>query len=225
MENCCLEINSWKHFVSTYCVLDRSDISSRLMRPNTPHFIITMSPSICFGSHFYCSSTLRDSCFGIYHCFVRGKHVTDREHPEHHRLLLYLLAFICKTMEGDEDYVQLCKSRQSIPHLPDIGCLEGLNDLFCLINLVEFGSIIFREHYSGLLSKEDTKSIGLSGYYAHRIVAWLEREVELVPRSPDANLQATVVLPMYRKRLLGQQARALHNHLLNTSGNPYDLPS
>ncbi|THU77123.1 hypothetical protein K435DRAFT_612740, partial [Dendrothele bispora CBS 962.96] len=118
-----------------------------IMRPNTPHLVVTLAPSICFGSHFYCSSTLRDTCFGIYHCFVQRDFITNHTHPESRRLLFYILVSIHKAMEIDEEYLRLCKTKQHIPHLPNLGSFKGLNDLLCVINLIDLGSAIFAERY------------------------------------------------------------------------------
>ena len=64
------------------------------MRPNTPHVVFTAEHSVCFGGHFYATSTLRDTCYGMMHTFVAGSIVTNAQHTTHAFMLLArLLAF------------------------------------------------------------------------------------------------------------------------------------
>jgi hypothetical protein len=64
------------------------------MRPNTPHVVFTAEHSVCLGGHFYSTSTLRDTCYGMFHTFVAGSIVTNAQHTKHAFMLLSrLLAF------------------------------------------------------------------------------------------------------------------------------------
>lgn len=79
------------------------------MRPNTPHVVFTAEHSVCIGGHFYATSTLRDTCYGMYHTFVAGSIVTNAQHTKHAFMLLSrLLAFfenhfLCSTNSRDDD--------------------------------------------------------------------------------------------------------------------------
>jgi hypothetical protein len=64
------------------------------MRPNTPHVVFTAEHSVCLGGHFYATSTLRDTCYGMMHTFIAGSLVTNAQHTKHAFMLLSrLLAF------------------------------------------------------------------------------------------------------------------------------------
>jgi hypothetical protein len=64
------------------------------MRPNTPHVVFTAEHSVCLGGHFYSTTTLKDTCYGMYHTFVAGSIVTNAQHTkEAFMLLSRLLAF------------------------------------------------------------------------------------------------------------------------------------
>jgi hypothetical protein len=64
------------------------------MRPNTPHVVFTAEHSVCMGGHFYATSTLRDTCYGMMHSFVAGSLITNAHHTQHAFMLLSrLLAF------------------------------------------------------------------------------------------------------------------------------------
>lgn len=64
------------------------------MRPNTPHVVFTADHSVCLGGHFYATSTLRDTCYGMFHTFIAGSLITNAQHSKHAFMLLArLLAF------------------------------------------------------------------------------------------------------------------------------------
>lgn len=52
------------------------------MRPNTPHVVFTPESSVCVGGHFYATSTIRDTCYGLMHGFVAGSLVTNADHTK-----------------------------------------------------------------------------------------------------------------------------------------------
>lgn len=52
------------------------------MRPCTPHFVLGTEDSIVLGRHYYATTTIRRSCFGIVHTFVMGAGITNTSHNE-----------------------------------------------------------------------------------------------------------------------------------------------
>ena len=58
------------------------------MRPNTPHVVFTAEHSVCMGGHFYATSTLRDTCYGMFHTFIAGSIVTNAQHTKQAFMLL-----------------------------------------------------------------------------------------------------------------------------------------
>jgi len=49
------------------------------MRPNTPHAVVTPVPTIVRGQHFYATSTIQDTFYGILHTFARGFEITNAD--------------------------------------------------------------------------------------------------------------------------------------------------
>ena len=52
------------------------------MRPATPHYVVTLEPTMVYGKHFYCDSTLDRSCYGVVHALLADQLVTNTSHPE-----------------------------------------------------------------------------------------------------------------------------------------------
>jgi hypothetical protein len=66
----------------------------RIMRPNTAHAVFTPDNVICHGGHFYASSTMQDTMFGIVHTFM--SHMCSPTQTSQHMALscVALLHFI-----------------------------------------------------------------------------------------------------------------------------------
>jgi hypothetical protein len=56
------------------------NLTSRFMKPNTMHYVLTVENSITYGRHFYCASTISQSIFGVVHSFIIGIGVTNTLH-------------------------------------------------------------------------------------------------------------------------------------------------
>jgi hypothetical protein len=63
------------------------------MRPNTPHAVFTPEHAVCHGGHFYSTSTLQQTLFGIVHAFIGGQVVTNTEHMPSRKLLRRMAHF------------------------------------------------------------------------------------------------------------------------------------
>ena len=75
----------------------------RIMRPNTPHLVVTPEHAICHGGHFYAMSTIRDTCFGIYHTFIGGALLTNTEYSLHAQQMLTRMLFFIRDSFVDRD--------------------------------------------------------------------------------------------------------------------------
>jgi hypothetical protein len=42
--------------------------------------VFTLEPSVCRGGHYYATTTLRDTCYGIMHSFASGNICTNTQH-------------------------------------------------------------------------------------------------------------------------------------------------
>ncbi len=75
------------------------------MRPNTPHAVFTTEHSIVFGGHFYSTSNIQDSFYGIVHCFMANRLITNTEHGKTRGLLLRMMQYFykCFVLGADTD--------------------------------------------------------------------------------------------------------------------------
>jgi hypothetical protein len=117
------------------------------MRPNTPHFVVTPKAAICHGGHFYATSTIRDTVFGVFHMFSLSKAITNTEHTLDSRLLLQRLIvyFHHAFVRGRFDPQS---SGLPSPHVPDVRTLEGTLDLFLLCIVGELGDFLDATAYA-----------------------------------------------------------------------------
>jgi hypothetical protein len=77
------------------------------MRPNTVHVVFTAEHSVCRGGHYYATSTLRDSCYGIIHTFVAGGLTTNASHSkEAFMSLSFMLAYFHSEFIDSDGQIQ-----------------------------------------------------------------------------------------------------------------------
>jgi hypothetical protein len=62
------------------------------MRPNTPHYVLTVDNSITLGRHMYCTSTIRDTSWAHIHTGILLFGATNVNHLEVEILLRRVLA-------------------------------------------------------------------------------------------------------------------------------------
>jgi hypothetical protein len=62
------------------------------MRPNTPHAVFTPDNVICHGGHFYATSTMQDTMFGIVHT-VMSQALTNADKSSHSLVLRRIAGF------------------------------------------------------------------------------------------------------------------------------------
>ena len=74
------------------------------MKPNTLHCVFTLEPTICHGGHFFATSTIRDSCIGLYHSFMVPGIITNTEHELATRELLRRMAAYYHSLYIRQDY-------------------------------------------------------------------------------------------------------------------------
>jgi hypothetical protein len=112
-----------------------------MMRPNTPHFVVTPESAICHGGHFYAMSTIRDTIFGMYHMFVASKNITNTEHTQDaHLLLRRLVVYAHYVFVKRGSDLDLRATRT--PHVPNVSTFEGAIDLFMLCVIMELGDLM-----------------------------------------------------------------------------------
>lgn len=62
------------------------------MRPMTPHYVVTTGPSMVFGKHYFCASTLAESCYGVVHSLLEESVLTNTTHAQ---VISYISCFLC----------------------------------------------------------------------------------------------------------------------------------
>lgn len=75
------------------------------MKPNTPHAVFTTQHSIAYGGHFYSTSNLQDTFYGIVHCLMGNNLITNTDHPRTRQLLMRMMQYFykCFVVGVDED--------------------------------------------------------------------------------------------------------------------------
>jgi hypothetical protein len=70
------------------------------MQPNTPHAVLTPNASICHGGHYYATSTVRQTCYGVFIGFVLNSIITNTEHTSPSMLFFRRLTQYWHTVYG-----------------------------------------------------------------------------------------------------------------------------
>ncbi|TFK60826.1 hypothetical protein BDN72DRAFT_778921 [Pluteus cervinus] len=47
------------------------------MRPNTPHLVITAESAVCRGGYLICYTTIRETSYGLFHCAIQNRVITN----------------------------------------------------------------------------------------------------------------------------------------------------
>ncbi|TFK59143.1 hypothetical protein BDN72DRAFT_966149 [Pluteus cervinus] len=150
------------------------------MQPCTPHAVITPKPAICKGGHFYASSTIRRTCYGIFHCFAAGGFITNTEHTNTSRRSIQRIITVYHTIFTQyyldkQDHIPL-----DIGHTPDITQWEGMLDVLMVINLVELIYITHHRAYTkeGFMALERDQMI-IARKFARELREWIWRHYTL----------------------------------------------
>ncbi|KAH6906912.1 hypothetical protein BKA70DRAFT_1223778 [Coprinopsis sp. MPI-PUGE-AT-0042] len=69
-----------------------------LMRPTTPHCVLTTENAICHGGHFLSASTLQRTVAGSIHTFFRGGVITNTDHPSFQGRMNTIACFFYKAI-------------------------------------------------------------------------------------------------------------------------------
>ncbi|KAK7053385.1 hypothetical protein VNI00_004011 [Paramarasmius palmivorus] len=91
------------------------------------------------------------SMWGIIHTLFRNNQITNQDHPIFHDLLVRIMIHWHDIIKNDWDRFlsncQLDKSEKIKEHMPNLFTVHGLFQLFCLCNLMEFGTILVGDRY------------------------------------------------------------------------------
>ncbi|KAJ3507583.1 hypothetical protein NLJ89_g6218 [Agrocybe chaxingu] len=170
------------------------------MRPNTPHFVFTPSSSICHGAHFYATSTIRETCFGIIHSFVASRYISNTEHERESRELLRRLVTYYQSVYTNTKYPN-CMTTHAI----DLTTFAGCIDFFALYNVMELANVLYSKTYTGQgISLREHLDFVEARRICHAILAWYDPRFNLQPIQAGASSQATSIQEAHNFFLHGQ---------------------
>jgi hypothetical protein len=134
------------------------------MRPNTPHYVVTIADSVVIGRHFFATSTMVPTSLGIAHTFILGNGITNVVHDCLHTLLRRMMGMwvLRYNMDGS--------TTNDDGHFPNLQTMDGLLDLMALGNLIELGYILdLRTYRKDPAAKEDHGEMIASRRWYRRI--------------------------------------------------------
>ncbi|KAJ3499602.1 hypothetical protein NLJ89_g10083 [Agrocybe chaxingu] len=102
-----------------------------VMRPNTPHLVYTFGHTIAYGGHFYSTSVLRDTAFGVMHTFVGSSVLTNTSHYPSRHLLRRMVYFFHESLVRGSS----CSAAVSA-HLFDLSDPQTPFDLIIFCSLI-----------------------------------------------------------------------------------------
>jgi hypothetical protein len=136
--------------------------SCRVMKPGMPHTVVTFEASICHGGHFYATSTICATVYGIMHTLVGSNILTNAEHTTDSRMLLWwLVSYVHHHTVEDKFQPSPDLPTPMSAHVPKLNTADGVVDLFSLLNVIELSNILHPLSYttSGLQLKERLQMI------------------------------------------------------------------
>ncbi|KAF8891503.1 hypothetical protein CPB84DRAFT_1748939 [Gymnopilus junonius] len=185
-----------------------------LMRPNTPHYVFTPTPTIAHGGHFLATSTIRQTCYGLIHTTLSGHLITNTTHAEKCRKLLgRLVSFY------HEELLEVTADPTPDHHLIEIGTKKGLIDFLTLYNAVTLFPV-----FSAISSNErdireplkDQHNWELSQNNCAEILSWFQERY-------DVSMGSMMVPPSeIRTQYLSGQIRAILRYQEKLDASDYD---
>ncbi|KAJ3818100.1 hypothetical protein F5880DRAFT_1448164, partial [Lentinula raphanica] len=128
-----------------------------IMPPCTPHFVLTPSPAICHGGHFYSYLSLTRTAYSWFHNFIAASTITNT--VDHHALegLISIATFWHHSIViQSETYLENLEKRQEAKcllghdlmlHLPNFNLMEDTIQFLTLVNLVRLIPVLDVRRY------------------------------------------------------------------------------
>ncbi|THU77777.1 hypothetical protein K435DRAFT_877405 [Dendrothele bispora CBS 962.96] len=176
-----------------------------IMPPNTPHLVVGLEPCLVHGQHFYNVATIRDSVFAWFHIFSGDFTIMNQTHPELWMLLVNIFGFWLCAFTTRKEYLDECKKNAHQAHLPNILRLRELNDVVCLMNLINLGSVVWFETYQPDydMSDDERETIRLGRERVASLQEWLDTNVSISDGGQSMSFSEIA------STTLGQQAAVL----------------
>jgi len=192
-------------------------------------------------------STIRDTCFGIYHTFIGGALPTNTEYSLHASQMLTQMAFFIRDslVHQDDEVIDGAEGGnftqyQSISnpdiffvqdiqkmHLPDPSTFSGIIDILTLAVLMELGNVVSFWSYQ---ETESSESLHERGRMIHaracvrELVDWIFSRYELYdPQAPgdfvDGKVHLYWVYLVHHAQLLVAYKRQATDHGMDWSSS------
>ncbi|KAK1215956.1 hypothetical protein PQX77_021420, partial [Marasmius sp. AFHP31] len=137
-----------------------------LMPPATYHIVFTLEPTICNGRHFFSSSTIRQTCWGLFHTLILGDAITNEDHTITRGVLVRLLGFWHQLFVGKD----WSSADNSIGHTPDWLSMAGVADFLTVACVIELGPALWSESYcDGEIPEKDIQELAVARDWSRAI--------------------------------------------------------
>jgi len=134
-------------YVRFFCPFSLTEpTSSRYMRPNTPHMVVTTDHNHLLWNPFVSSATIRQTCYSLFHMFIARSEGHQRRKPLHLDCpALIPWFFITKSIYMNLFMISTLTAAtfQTSPHP------KGVLDLFTFLVTVELSIILHPQTYQG----------------------------------------------------------------------------
>ncbi|KAH7875782.1 uncharacterized protein C8R40DRAFT_1101238 [Lentinula edodes] len=127
-------------------ILEPGDIF--IMSPCTPHFVLTLEPTICQGGHFYCCQTMEATGSYLFQTFITANWLTNKpDGPSRQNLHIIIEGWAQSILTMPKNYLELVeKANQSesrvIHHLPNFTLFDDIHGFFMLWSIALFGPVL-----------------------------------------------------------------------------------
>ncbi|KAJ3711794.1 hypothetical protein F5878DRAFT_501248, partial [Lentinula raphanica] len=120
-----------------------------VMPPCTPHFVLTPSPAICHGGHYYSYLTMARTAYSWYHNFVAASVITNTTDYNAFDGLISIMSFWYHSIiNNSETYsTNHLSGRDLIVHLPNFYSFEDIIQFLTLVNLVKLIPVLDVRRY------------------------------------------------------------------------------
>ncbi|KAJ3900072.1 hypothetical protein F5879DRAFT_993205 [Lentinula edodes] len=143
-------------------LLGRGD--TLIMGPCSPHYVVTLEPSVTLGGHMYNMQTLCSTGYALFHTLVASSLLTNTRHKEAPRSFQYLAKFfdvnICDDGASYRELIERAGSELKedgthiIPHLPNFTLMDDVQGFLMLYNIIQLGTVLDYRQYMGALELE-----------------------------------------------------------------------
>ncbi|KAL0580143.1 hypothetical protein V5O48_001853 [Marasmius crinis-equi] len=185
-----------------------------IIPPGIYHFTYTLEPSICHERQLFCSSTIRQTCWSLFHTLILGRYVTDEPHTRNRTSLVRLMAFWYKEFVEGAWQPDLAHADDT-DHVPRWNSITGLLDFLTLANVFEFGQVLWQETYGGgEVDPQDVEENQLARTWSRQIFDRYATlfNVRLTDKATNHHIRYPKLLDDIRCSFLVQQMLCLLHH-------------